>query len=338
MPEILANTKKPRLSIGAAAVLLGTLSFPALAGAIDDLSAAERRQVEMDRASILAMAGDYKVTFDMRETVSFQTDYKPKEPTRVSGDEIVRVIADTGDTISLQHLLVMQGKDGSHVIKHWRHDWVYEPRSLLEYAGAGQWLTRKTDRTERSGKWSETIWQTDDSPRYGVLGSWRHENGVSEFTSERMKRPLPRRDSLKHPPYAWFESVERYVGTPQGWVQEETNAKLGSKDGKTVTFVHENVVNTYDRFSAFAVAAAEDYWRKTADYWASVRSGWNEAERDGEVRVTGITIDGIVANGRLMDLGDEVAAGKTTPAQASDEARRLILAGDRQRGDTAALK
>ena len=40
---------------------------------------------EQDRKSILAMAGDYKVRFDMRETVPFVADYKPLEPKRSGG-------------------------------------------------------------------------------------------------------------------------------------------------------------------------------------------------------------------------------------------------------------
>ena len=43
---------------------------------------------EKDRQSILAMAGDYRVRFDMRETVPFVADYKPLEPKKSGGHEV----------------------------------------------------------------------------------------------------------------------------------------------------------------------------------------------------------------------------------------------------------
>ena len=59
---------------------------------------------EQNRQSILAMAGDYKVTFDFTETVSFVDGYELKEPKLSGGHESVRVIEDRGDFISLATL------------------------------------------------------------------------------------------------------------------------------------------------------------------------------------------------------------------------------------------
>ncbi len=47
--------------------------------------AEDRAKFEHDRQSILSMAGEFKVTFDMRETVSFLPDYTPIPP-KVTGD------------------------------------------------------------------------------------------------------------------------------------------------------------------------------------------------------------------------------------------------------------
>lgn len=123
---------------------------------------------EQDRQSILAMAGDYKVRFDMRETVAFVPDYKPLEPKRSGGHEVVRVVEDRGDFISLQHLLVVEGEDKTPVIvKHWRQDWTYEPTRVVVYESAGRWTQKPVSAAQRKGAWSQTVWQTDDSPRYG---------------------------------------------------------------------------------------------------------------------------------------------------------------------------
>ena len=89
-------------------------------------------QFERDRQSILAQAGQWRVRFDMRENVSFREGYEPLEEKLSAGDEIVRVVYDDGDRISLQHILVMGDDAGNHfVIKHWRQDWVFEPETVL---------------------------------------------------------------------------------------------------------------------------------------------------------------------------------------------------------------
>jgi hypothetical protein len=75
-----------------------------------------RATFERDRASILAMAGEFKVRFDMRETVSFVADYEPLAPKVSGGHEVVRVVEDTGRVIRLQHLLVVELRDKTALV------------------------------------------------------------------------------------------------------------------------------------------------------------------------------------------------------------------------------
>ena len=286
-----------------------------------------------DRQSILAMAGDYRVRFDMRETVPFQADYKPLEPKLSGGHEVVRVIEDRGDVISLQHLLVVKGEDGAPaVVKHWRQDWTWEPREVVVYDSSGRWRVAPVPAGEREGAWSQTVWQTDDSPRYGGVGRWTYDHGVARWQSGKTLRPLARRDAIRHPVYTWYVGVNRHALTPKGWVHEQDNAKVGLRDGQPVTYVHEVVTNTYDRFDDFDVAAADDYWAKTRDYWAQVRAAWDrELRDDGVVRVTEEANAGSVTGPKLMGLADEIAEGKTTEADAVAEARALIAGSAKAR-------
>jgi hypothetical protein len=115
------------LLLGAAAV-----ATPAFAQS----STAPRDTREADRRAILAMAGDFHVRFDMRETAPFVNDYDPIEPHVSNGNEIVRVVADRGDLIQLQHILVVPAGDRNIIVKHWRQDWNFEPRDVLAYAQA----------------------------------------------------------------------------------------------------------------------------------------------------------------------------------------------------------
>lgn len=312
------------LALGAAALL----AAPAAAAPAPSPAPTEaaKSAFEQDRRAILAMAGDYKVRFDFREALPMQADYTPLPPKLSGGHEVVRVIEDTGRFISLQHLLVVDMDGKPMVIKHWRQDWTYEPQSVLTYAGEGRWVVTPVPAAERSGAWSQTVWQTDDSPRYGGVGRWRHANGEDRWTSGPTSRPLARRDAIRNPPYDRYDSVNRHVLTPNGWAHLQDNAKIGLKDGRPAVFVHEDGLNTYAKFDDYPVAAADAYWAKTKDYWAGVRAAWDRSAADGLVEVGEEAQNGSVTGPRLMGLADALAEGKITAEAAAEGARAEFAA------------
>ena len=111
--------------VGAAFLAFGCTTVAGEAGSsatIASMPAAEKAKFEQDRKAILAMAGDYYVTFDFRETVSLTPGYELKKPKVSGADEIVRLVEDRGDFISLQHILVMKMGGEPIVTKHWRQD------------------------------------------------------------------------------------------------------------------------------------------------------------------------------------------------------------------------
>ena len=135
-------------------------------------AAEEKAAYETDRKDILAMAGNYKVRFDMQESTVWAKDYTPLDRKISGGHEVVRVVADTGRKIMLQHLLVVGHEGKTHVIKHWRQDWEYEPSRVLVYAGPGAWKWEDVPERMRHGRWSQTVYQVDDSPRYAGWGEF----------------------------------------------------------------------------------------------------------------------------------------------------------------------
>lgn len=313
------------LALGAA-VLLAVPAFPAPARAQAPAEAA-RNAFDQDRRAILAMAGDYKVRFDFREVLPMQADYTPLPQKLSGGHEVVRVIADTGRFISLQHLLVVDMGDGKPVvIKHWRQDWTYEPDQVLTYAGKDRWTLTPVAAAERRGAWSQTVWQTDDSPRYGGVGRWLHANGEDRWTSGPTWRPLARRDAIRNPPYDRYDAINRHVLTPGGWAHLQDNAKIGMKGGQPAIIVHEDGLNTYAKFDGFPVAAADAYWARTKDYWAGVRAAWDRAAADGVIEVEEEAQNGSVTGPRLMGLADELAEGAITAEAAAAGAREEFAA------------
>jgi hypothetical protein len=285
----------------------------------------QQAKFESDRQHILAMAGDYKVTFDFRETTPWQAGYTPI-PAKISGGhEAVRVIEDTGRRIVLQHLLVVEHEGKTIVVKHWRQDWTYEPESVLTYAGQGHWNLEAVPEALRKGRWSQTVWQTDDSPRYGGWGEWTMEGGVPRWRSNWTWRPLARRDAVRGPTYDRYRSINRHSPTPTGWIHWQDNLKIGLQGGKLVPIVQESGLNSYDRDPAFNVVAADAYWIKTAPYWAEVRKAWDEVITvRRSIAVAEVAESGSAGAESLMTIADELAAGKVTLGVATQRARAVI--------------
>lgn len=328
-------TEKPMRAILIAAALLASAvpTASALAQTAPAANAATPASpFERDRQSILAQAGQFRVHFDMRENVSFNADYDPMEGKLSGGSEIVRVVYDKGDRISLQHILVMEHEGQAIVVKHWRQDWVYQPQTVLTYAGPNQWTLSPVSADQGAGAWSQTVWQTDDSPRYGGVGRWTYVNGLSVWTSDPTWRPLARRDAVLNPVYDRYLGTNRHALTPAGWVHIQDNVKMnGRAGGEPVAIVQEDVVNTYDRSTSYSPKAGDDYWAATQTYWAAVRDAWDAViARDGGVHVEEEAQTGVVTGTPLMDLAEKIQDGEITTEAAIVQARATIDAATKR--------
>lgn len=281
---------------------------------------------ERDRQAILAQAGQFRVHFDMKENVSFNPDYDPLEQKLSGGSEIVRIVYDEGTRISLQHILVMAHGDQTVVVKHWRQDWEYQPQSVLTYTGPNQWTLTEVPEAERQGAWSQTVWQTDDSPRYGGVGRWTYEHGLTQWTSDPTWRPLARRDAVRNPVYDRYLGTNRHILRPTGWVHIQDNMKMsGRAGGEPLAIVQEDVVNTYDPSTSYNPKAGDDYWAATKDYWAGIRATWHEIMlRDGGLYVEETPETGASTGIPLMEIAEKIQSGELTTEAALREGRAII--------------
>lgn len=264
------------------------------------------------------MAGDFGVTFDFRETVSFEDGYELKE--KVSGaHEVVRVIEDRGDFISLQHILVA----GPEPIKHWRQDWHYEPETVLIFVGGNAWETREVAEADREGAWSQVVYQVDDAPRYGAVARWTHENGAAEWLPAAEWRPLPRRDATTRDDYQAIDAINRHAITPEGWVHEQDNSKLILNEDTPRLLVREVGINTYRRVESSDAQIADGYWAATQEFWAGVRSEWEALEANGSF---GLTVQGEPepVYMPILSIAQRVAEGDIVVDDAIAEARTVV--------------
>jgi len=238
---------------------------------------------ERDRRAILAMAGSYRVSFDFMELIGYAPDFAPSKPYRSWGTEHVYVVENTPAKIVLQHILIMTivGEDGElmgpFVTKHWRQDWSYQDAAIHTYSGHGSWEKTRREEKARSGTWSQTVWQVDDSPRYAAWGKWQHTPERSWWSSEETWRPLPRREFSVRDDYDVMIGSNTHIVLPTGWVQEEQNVKavLDDTDKVQSRLAREIGIARYQRISDLDTTPGDDYWNSTADFWAEVRAYWD---------------------------------------------------------------
>ncbi|UXI67573.1 DUF6607 family protein [Tahibacter amnicola] len=231
---------------------------------------------ECDRRSILAMAGEFRVTFAFDESQALAPGYVPHAAQRSGGTEWVFVVEDQGTSIALQHILVV-GPEHT-VVKHWRQDWRYQPADILLFRGHDRFERVAVDPDRANGAWSQTVFEVDDAPRYAGIGRWSHANGVDAWTSDFTWRPLPRREYTKRSDYHVLGAINRHTLTPQGWMHEQDNLKLVlADDGSTHALVREVGVNTYSRVDDVDFSAGKAYWERTGEFWRTVRHSWQRA-------------------------------------------------------------
>ena len=232
---------------------------------------------DKDRLAILSMVGEYRVGFEFLETFGSEDNYKLDKPYQSWGTEMVIVIKDEPNFISLQHIMMMYFKDGDgnttgpYIQKHWRQDWQYEDNQILKYKKNKIWETNQAKNIKNT--WSQSVYQVDDSPRYESFGKWIHSKSASRWVSQSTPRPLPRREFSVRDDYNLLLGLNKITVMSWGWVMEEMNEKiitpnnfLGSEYG----------IARYQRISNYDFKPAYDYWDKTKGYWSVVRNRWSE--------------------------------------------------------------
>lgn len=287
---------------------------------------------ERDRRAILAMAGSYRTSFDFIETVGLTPGFEPSRPYQSWSTEQIYVVSDEGTEISLQHIIVMFFQDadgvtqGPVVQKHWRQDWRYEDVSLHEHVGQGRWRQRTLVPESARGRWTQAVYQVDDSPRYESIGAWVHDGNYSAWTSEETWRPLPRRESSVRDDYDVLIGTNRHTITPAGWVHEEENLKVGlDADGEPRReqpyLARELGLNRYERIVDFDFTSGDAYWSATAPFWADVRAAWADIYAEHDTFELASRVDGRPLFQPMFEFAAAVEADGKYDA---DEGREFI--------------
>jgi hypothetical protein len=277
---------------------------------------------ERDRRAILAMAGSYRVTFDFLEIAAFAPAASRAQPYQSWGTERVFVDADEPGHVSLVHILEMrivdaQGKVSEPMVtRHWRQDWRYEPDALMEYAGGTRWTMRKLGASERRGVWTQTVYQVDESPRYGAIGRWEHNKDFSTWISADTARPLPRREWSQRKDYELLQGTNRHTILPGGWLQEENNLKQARAAAQSFV-AREYGVARYQRLDDAQLEAAGREFVATRMFWGEVVAAWQRLFARQEVVELAAHSDRSGAYAAIFALAEQFASDQFDATRAA---------------------
>ena len=295
------------------------VAMPANAASNDEEADAPS-SFERDRQAILDMAGKYDVGFRFWETVALKEGYDKRKPFEAGATELVKVVADEGDRIVLQRFLLVGDKDERAVVKHWRQEWRYEPEMMYVYRGGKTWVPRELSDKQATGKWAETVFQVDDSPRYAGLGEWTHSANISAWQSGKTWRPMPRREQKRDREYDVLVGRNRYTQTPTGWAHEQDNYKLVLKDGKPAeALVREVGLNTYERTDKVDFSPVHDYWQRTRPFWRQVNAAWDKVRAKGQPIHLKEKVDGKTLWQHMFERAGDIESAEAYDKQAGKQ-------------------
>lgn len=278
-------------------------------------------QTVTDKSLVENLCGCFNVEFKYAETFSPDTAYKFHEREKISGGtELVMPIETSDKKIVMQHLLVI---DEDVIIKHWREDWTFENPVMYKYQGNKVWTKSLLKPEEVKGKWTQSIWEVSDEPRYQGVGSWNVIDGKT-FWLNTTDAPLPRREYSVRSDYNILRRTNKINITKNGYVHEQDNQKIIRTGGEDKLLVEEKGINSYERIDDSKCAPARAYWEKNKVYWTKVKAAWEEYVATHETITLKTTVEGKVPHQYLYELARDYAAGKLKEKQLDEKIKNYV--------------
>ncbi|WP_316786060.1 DUF6607 family protein [Pedobacter frigiditerrae] len=296
--------------------LLFALLFPLL-------SVNAQNKIDQDREAIKSLAGFYKVTFNYAETFSPEDDYKFHERHRSSAKEIAILVEDSPKKIVIQHLLVMRGD--SMIIKHWREDWTYEDQTILAYDKDNAWKKVTLSANDVKGKWTQKVFQVDDSPRYQAIGTWVHVDGKHQWQSN-TDSPLPRRESTERNDYNVLNRGNNLYLTANGWMFEQDNKKIVRADGKDKLIAMEKGMEEFIKTDTKSFGYAQTWWKQQEGFWKDARASWDAVFAETNYLKLNLKVDNKLLYEQFFALGDLSAKEKWSSEKNKENIKKVIEA------------
>lgn len=288
-------------------------------------------QSPKDRKIIDNLCGCFEVSFKYAETFAPSADYKFHEREEIGGTaELALPIEVSDKKVVIQHLLIV---GLNTVVKHWREEWTYENPVIWKYTGDRTWVKETLPAEKVKGKWTQTVWEVADEPRYQGLSQFVEMDGKIIWQST-TDAPLPRREYTVRNDYNILQRTNRLNITGNGYLHEQDNRKIIRKNGTDQLLVEEKGHNNYKKIEEKECEAARKYWEENKEYWGKVRKVWEDYVSTHDIITLKEKIDNKLLHEYLLALAKDYAAKKVTAAEIDakikSEIARFIVPADQK--------
>ncbi|MBL7739031.1 MAG: hypothetical protein JNK14_07420 [Chitinophagaceae bacterium] len=285
------------------------------------LSVTANAQAPKDKQIIDKLCGCFEVSFKYAETFSPDAGYKYHDREETGGTaELALPIEVTDKKIVIQHLLLVSP---TVIVKHWREEWTFENPVIWKYTGDKKWVKETVPAEQVKGKWTQTVWEVSDEPRYQGFSQFVNLDGkvIWQNTTD---APLPRREYSVRSDYNILKRTNRLNLTDSGYLHEQDNQKIIRNNGSDKLLVEEKGINSYKRLDDKECAAAKDYWEKNKDYWSRVRKAWSAYLDNRNTIQLQTKVEGKVLHEYLMEQAKDFTTGNIKPAEIDEQINKTI--------------
>lgn len=298
------------------------MKFNLITGMLLLFCASAFSQNKTDKTALDNLCGCFDVEFKYAETFSPNENYKYHDRDEISkATELALPIFISKNKVVIQHLLVI---NDTMIVKHWREDWTYENPVLWKYTDLKTWEKTTLKSEDYKGKWTQTVWEVSDEPRYqGNAKFIAMENEI--LWTNNTDAPLPRREYTMRDDYNILNRTNRLHISDKGYVHEQDNKKIKRVNGTDTLIVEEKGLNTYVRIADSKCEAAKKYWEKNKFYWESVVKTWDDYLNSHNKVVLKKMVNNKVLFQKLFALLDDYNSGKVAKADVPQKIKAEIL-------------
>lgn len=287
------------------------------------LSSNAQNKFDQDREAIKSLAGFYKVTFNYAETFSPDDDYKFHDRHRSSAKEWAVILEESPKKIVIQHLLVMRGD--SMIIKHWREDWTYEDTQILAFDKNDTWKKVTLSANDVKGKWTQKVYQVDDSPRYQAIGTWVHVDGKHQWQSN-SDSPLPRREHSERSDYNVLNRGNTLYLTKTGWMFEQDNKKIIRSESGDKLLAMEKGMEEFVKTDPKSFGYAQTWWKQNEKFWKDARDTWDVVFAENNVIKLSPKVDNKLLYEQFFALSSQSVKENWDSVKNKEGVKKIILA------------
>ncbi len=269
-------------------------------------------QPPADRKIIDQLCGCFEVSFKYAETFSPSADYKFHDREEIGGTaELALPIEVSDKKVVIQHLLIVSP---TVIVKHWREEWTYENPVIWKYKGDRTWVKETLPADQVKGKWTQTIWEVADEPRYQGLSQFVNLDGkiIWQNTTD---APLPRREYTVRSDYNILKRTNRLNIGPGGYLHEQDNQKIVRSNGTDKLIVEEKGHNNYKKIEEKECDVARKYWEENKEYWSKVRKVWEDHIKTSDVISLKEKIDNKLLHEYLLKLAKDYKEKKVSKGE-----------------------